>query len=105
MARSLSSEFSAWKHVVEIALFGHYKQHAEALTAGAAPVTREQLPEIEKPSQVWPQVTLAFVSVSPLDGELTAELGYDTAWDEEHTLGARFQDGQFIELCGSVVPS
>jgi len=48
--------------------------------------------------------SLVFVSVTPLDGVLTTELGYTTAWDEEHTLGVRFQSGKFIELCGSVLP-
>jgi hypothetical protein len=49
-------------------------------------------------------VSLVFVSVTPLSGLLTTELGYTTAWDDEHTLGARFQSGRFIELCGSVLP-
>ena len=44
------------------------------------------------------------VSVTPLSGLLTTELGYTSAWDDEHTLGARFQLGKFVELCGSVLP-
>lgn len=50
------------------------------------------------------QLAFEFVAISPLDGSLTTELGYTTAWDEEHTLGARFAGGTFIELCGSVLP-
>ncbi|WP_295506892.1 hypothetical protein [Accumulibacter sp.] len=42
--------------------------------------------------------------MTPLDDALTTELGYMTSWDEEHTLGARFQGDRFIELCGSVLP-
>jgi len=60
---------------------------------------------LETPSQVWAYVSLAFVSVTPLSGFLTVELGYTTAWDEEHILGARFQAGKFLELCGSVLPA
>jgi hypothetical protein len=31
------------------------------------------------------------------------EIGYEVAWDEGHTLGARFRDGQALELSGSVL--
>ena len=47
---------------------------------------------------------LTFISIAPLGGVMTTELGYLTAWDEEHTLGARFVDGSFVELNGSVLP-
>ena len=50
-------------------------------------------------------MALVFVSVTPLDGVLTVELGYSAAWDEEHTLGARFQANRFVELSGSVLPA
>ena len=30
--------------------------------------------------------------MTPLDGALTAEVGYSVTWDEEHTLGARLRD-------------
>lgn len=32
------------------------------------------------------------------------EFGLTAAWDEEHQLGARFREGRFVELCGSVLP-
>jgi hypothetical protein len=63
---------------------------------------REEPTRIVTPGDVWSHVSLVFVSVTPLGGVLTTELGYSTAWDDEHTLGARFQSGRFIELCGSV---
>ena len=44
-----------------------------------------------------------WVSVEPLAGDLTLELGLRTAWDEEHTLGARFREGRLVELNGSVL--
>src|SRR5262245_33842779 len=72
--------------------------------AGELPSPSEALPRIAAPGDVWSHVSLVFVSVTPLSGLLTTELGYTTAWDEEHTLGARFQSGKFIELCGSVLP-
>jgi hypothetical protein len=92
LARELPTQFTSWRTPIENALFEHYEPYAEAL------------PRIESPSQVWPHVSLVFVSVTPLDGVLTTEFGYTTRWDEEHTLGARFQSGKLLELCGSVLP-
>jgi len=104
-AHLLSSRFPAQKRAIENALFEHYSPYAEALASGELPPRREPIPKLEAPSQVWPHVTLAFVSVTPLDSKLTTEFGYTTAWDKEHTLGARFQADRFVELCGSVVPA
>ena len=47
--------------------------------------------------------TVEWVSVEPLAGDLTLELGLRTAWDEEHTLGARIRGGRPAELNGSVL--
>jgi hypothetical protein len=46
----------------------------------------------------------ALAVVRDVVAQYTSELGYTTDWDEEHTLGARFQTGKFIELCGSMLP-
>jgi hypothetical protein len=94
---------SWWRPAIEQALFEHYEPYAEAVTAGELPSPNEALPRIAAPSEVWSHVSLVFVSITPLSGFLTTELGYTTAWDDEHTLGARFQSGKFIELCGSVL--
>ena len=44
------------------------------------------------------------VTVISLDGQQVVELGYQVAWDEEHTLGALVRGGELVELCGSVLP-
>ena len=103
-ARTLASAFTSWRPAIESALFEHYGPYAEALAAGELPPPDSPLPSISAPNEVWPHVSLVFVSVTPLEGVLTPEFGYTTAWDEEHTLGARFQHGKFLELCGSVLP-
>mgnify|MGYP001765808679 CR=1 FL=1 len=103
VARGLSSQFLSLKPRIETALFEHYEPYAEAVASGEFS-PQENLPKISAPAGVWPHVSLAYVSVSPLSGSLTTEFGYTVAWDEEHTLGARFQDVKFVELCGSVVP-
>ena len=102
-ARDVPQAFASWRPAIEQALFEHYEPYAEAVTAGELPSISEALPRIAAPGDVWSHVSLVFVSVTPLSGLLTTELGYTTAWDEEHTLGARFQSGKFIELFGSVL--
>jgi hypothetical protein len=99
-AREVAQAFASWRPVIEQALFDHYEPYAQAVTASPG----EDLPQIAAPGDVWSHVSLMFVSVTPLSGLLTTELGYTSAWDDEHTLGAWFRSGKFIELCGSVLP-
>lgn len=103
MARSISSDFPSWRPTVERALFEHYSPYAEAMTAGEADPPASGLPAIDGPADVWPHTTAEFVQVIPLSGQLTVEIGYRVAWDEEHIVGARLRDGQLVELCGSVL--
>lgn len=102
-AKSLKQLFAASRQGIEASLFEHYLPYAEAVAAGDLPSPDAPLPPITKPSQVWPHVSLEFVLIAPLDGILTTEFGFTTGWDEEHTLGARFREGNFLELCGSVL--
>lgn len=103
LARALPQQLPAWRPSIEQALFEHFSPYAEALAAGESPLPSGGPLKIEAPGQVWPHVSLVYISVVPLDGTLTIELGYTTAWDEEHTLGARFRSGNLMELCGSVL--
>lgn len=104
LARAVPRQLATWRSAIETALFEHYRQYAEAVAAGELPEASETLPSINEPTGVWPHSSLEFVSVAPLDGTLTTELGFKTVWDEEHTLGARFVRGSLIEMCGSVLP-
>ena len=103
-AREVPQAFASWRPAIEQALFEHYEPYAEAVTAREFPSPSETSSRIAVPGDVWSRVSLVFVSVTPLSGLLTTELGFTTAWDDEHTLAARFQSGKFIELCGSVLP-
>jgi len=94
LARTIPASFPSWRPVIERALFEHYEPYADA---------DEEVPGIADPAGVWPHVQPRFVSVTPLDGQPVVEIGYDVAWDEEHTLGARLRDGQLLELSGSVL--
>jgi hypothetical protein len=102
-ARELPTRLVAWRRAIATALFEHFEPYAESLAMGEIQATDEPLPGIALPSEVWPHVCLQYICIAPLDGSLTTELGYATAWDEEHTLGARFQGSTFVELCGSVL--
>ena len=103
VAHSIPSSYAIWRPSIEHAMFEHYSPYAEAVAAGESEPPLDGLPTIEAPSGVWPHTDAEFVQVSPLDGKLTVEIGYRVGWDEEHTLGARFREGQFLELCGSVL--
>ena len=101
-AREVKQAFASWRPAIEQALFD-----TTSLTPKRSPRVSfcrpAAFPRIAAPGDVWSHVSLVFVSVTPLSGLLTTELGYTTDWDDEHTLGARFQSGRFIELCGSVL--
>lgn len=103
-ARDVATQLPLWRPSIETAMFAHYLPYAEAIAVGDLPPASGAFPRLALPSQLWSRVSLVFVSVTPLDGLLTIELGYATGWDDEHTLGARFQAGKFVELCGSVLP-
>lgn len=48
----------------------------------------------------WDEVTTVYVFA---DEHGAIEWGLAVAWDEEHTLGARFEGGELVELNGSVL--
>jgi hypothetical protein len=102
-ARALTTQFTAWRPAIGTALFEHYAPYAEAVAAGEYQEDSDAFPRMASPLDVWPHARLEYVSIAPLDGVLTTELGYLTAWDEEHTLGVRFAGDRFVALCGSVL--
>ena len=101
-ARTLPADYASWRPVIEHELFEHYSALAESISDGDADEVVD-IPRIAAPAGVWQHVNAVFVQVTPLDGVLTVEIGYSSAWDEEHTLGARFRAGQLLELNGSVL--
>ena len=104
LALAIPAAFDGWRAPMEHALFEHYGPYAESIATEEPESSTETLPTIHTSSHVWPHVTFQFISVTPLANVLTVELGLAVAWDEEHTLGARFQAGKLFELNGSVLP-
>src|SRR5438105_6064108 len=99
LARELPARYPTLQGVIGTALFEHYEPYREAIDAGEID---EQTVRLANGADVWPHVTPVHVVVASLDDRLTIEIGYETAWDVEHTLGARVAGWQLIELNGSV---
>ncbi|MFN8633996.1 MAG: hypothetical protein U0893_09090 [Chloroflexota bacterium] len=102
LARDLHERYAALLPALERAFFEHYQPYAEAVLAGEEPPS-DHLPTLTAPTQVWPHVTPVRVLLDVQRGAPTVEIAYRVAWDEEHTLGARFQNWQLVELNGSVL--
>ena len=81
----------------------HYAPYKEAVAAGEDDPPIDPLPVVALPSDVWPLEKLLSASVAPIDRRLMAEVALATAWDDEHTLGARFDASSFLELKGSIL--
>ena len=103
LARSVAGAYPGWKPAIADAMLEHYTPYAEAVAEGEEEAPGGGLPAIAGPDGVWPHASAQFVHVHPLDGRLGVEIGYQVAWDEEHTLGALVRDGQVIGLNGSVL--
>jgi len=102
-AQALPGRFRSWRPVLERELFAHYEPYAESVAADARRKGTDPLAMPASPGEVWHHVDLQFISITPLDGTLTTELGFTTDWDDEHALGARFHGDRFVELNGSVL--
>ena len=100
LAKELPCRFQSLIPKIETGLFGHYAPYKEAVDAGEE--TGSPCPTVASPEAVWPYITPVHVLVESMQGVPTVEIAFNAAWDIEHTLGARFQNWQFIELNGSV---
>lgn len=97
IVRELDGRLSEWRAGIAAALFDHLEPYASASETGA-------FRHIRAPEDVWPLTKLSHVTVFRQSGMLTLELGYGVDWDEDHILGARFQQGKLVELNGSTGP-
>jgi hypothetical protein len=100
LTRELPHRFKSLMPKIQIGLSEHYAPYKEAVDAGEE--TGSPCPSVASPKAVWPNFTPAHVLVELIEGVPTFEIAFRVAWDVEHTVGARFQNWQFIELNGSV---
>jgi len=101
LARELLTRYAAMRPAIGRALREHYAPYAEAVAAGEEP-PGAQMPTLAGLDEVWTHVAAVRVLIERLAGRETVEIAYRAAWDEEHTLGARFRDWTLVELSGSV---
>jgi hypothetical protein len=102
LARDLVTRYEALRPTIAMGLFEHYAPYTEAFAEGEAPLP-PGLSHAADPDQIWPLVSVVRVLIAPLAGTDTVEIAYRAAWDEEHTLGARFQEWRLVEVNGSVL--
>lgn len=103
VAKLLPDVWSTNRESVARALIEHLEPYREAVAAGEVDPPSRPLPVITQPADVWQFVELQSASVTPLGGKLVSEVGLAAIWDEEHTLGARFEGVAFVELNGSIL--
>ena len=104
VAKLLPAIWSSNREAVARALIEHLEPYREAVAAGEVEPPNRPLPVIPQPVDVWQFVELQSASVTPLSSRLISEVALSTTWDEEHTLGVRFDGGAFVELNGSILP-
>lgn len=102
-AGKIVAAFPGWKP----AMAGALKEHYTTLLEGSAESEDESgIPRLNLTSEesLWNHVKLIYVQVCSMDSTLVVEFGIEAAWEEEHTLGARFTAEGLVELNGSVLP-
>jgi hypothetical protein len=100
LGRELPARYPTLQGAIGTALFEHYEPYRDALDRGE--ISDEQPPHIADAAEVWSHVTPVQILVAPLYGRLGVEIGYETLWDVEHTLGAIVVDWQLVEFNGSI---
>lgn len=92
---------------IHTCLFEHYEPYRDAASCEELPDGDEPFPLIDSAADVSPHVYLQWIDIGPLEGSPSdgpvIEVAYRVAWDEEHTVGVRIQDGRVFELCGSTL--
>ncbi len=101
-ARQIGASFDAWRPSIQQALFDHYTPYAEATSEGDRNEQGMGTPVLRTPEKVWSHASLQSVAIVKMGGVVTTELAYAASWDDDHLLGARFQSGRLVDLCGSV---
>lgn len=97
LAHQLPSQYTALVPAIQNALFAHYEPYGEEAGEDA------QISPVKNDASLWGYVKLIGVLIEPLAGTPTVEIAYQVDWDDEHTLGARIQNGKLLELNGSIL--
>jgi len=106
LAHGFAGKFEEIKPQISAGLFEHYEPYKEAFDDGQMEEGVESFPNLTNADDILPHASIEYVFIGPLQGAPGkgpfVEVAYRVAWDEEHTVGVRFQDWQVFEVCGSV---
>jgi hypothetical protein len=106
----LPSKLSDLVPMIAKALLEHLEPYKEALSDpedGIAemysdPNVISEIQKIATAQDAWAASEICGVEVGLVDGKVRLLIKVQSIWDEEHILGAYFDDWQFMELNGSV---
>lgn len=106
LAHGLPGKFHEIEPQIKAGLFEHYEPYKEAFDDGQIAEGEEPFPVLANADEILSHTAIEFVFIGPIHGAPgrgpIVEIAYRVAWDEEHTVGVRFQDWQVFEVCGSV---
>ncbi len=95
--------FEALRGTIGHALVEHLAPYREAIESGDHEVPGFAADSIRTAADVWPHTKVVGIDIDAARAGFAFEVQLAVAWDEEHTLGARFDREAFFELNGSVV--
>jgi hypothetical protein len=100
----LSKRYDGLKKEIEKSLYEHLEPYRDAIEEGteSTPHNAEFL-GVKTPAGVWPFVKPVRITVEDT-GSKRLEVAYETAWDEEHTVGATIENWKVTNFSGSVGP-
>jgi hypothetical protein len=111
-AYALPERLSSLVPIIAAALLDHLEPYQDAMQDPAEqqffikyipdPEERKQIAEIATAQQAWAASSIIGVEIGRAKGKVRLLIKIGTSWDVEHTLGAYFDDWEFMELNGSV---
>ena len=97
---ALRDQYQSFLPAVQESLWSDYLAYREAVSAGEA--TEGALVSVQGPSAISAHVTLVHVEMEPYGVADTSQLGFDVAWDPDHTKGITIEHGRVVHLNGSI---
>ena len=104
-ARALPATWAANREAVTRALVDYLDAYESAVADHVIAPCAGPDPVIAQASDVWRFVEIESASVTCFGDTLVAEVALRTSWDDEHTQGARFAGGRFVEFNASIAPA
>ena len=97
---SLHHYFPQLEPALQLALWPDYLAFRDAVAQGLVPGSDDI--SISEPASLWAHAALVHVQMGPFGNPQAAEVGFDVAWDPDHTKGIGVEDGRATYLNGSI---